>query len=371
MKTSLHLKTLGTGLAMFSMFFGAGNVIFPLVIGHYAQDKTLFAILGLLITAVALPFAGLIAMILFDGDQKRYFNVVGKIPGFFIALFIITLLGPLGSTPRCIALAYSTIKMSAGEIPPLLFNGGACLIIFLFTYHKNRILDWLGFFLTPLLLGSLAFIILKGLFASEGAISSIEQKEWTVFVHGLKEGYNTMDLLAALFFSSMILHSLKNTVSLYPDEGLMKIVLRSCAIGAFFLAITYVGFSFVAAYHSQDLVLTGVDQLLGAITMKILGPSAGIWVCLTIALACLTTAIALCNVFAEFLSTRVFQNIISYRTALIGTLVATFIVSNLEFAGISAFLGPVLEICYPFLMVLTGYNIVIGILDKRSQYVTC
>lgn len=363
----ISFKTIGIGLAMFSMFFGAGNVIFPLAIGHYAQDKTIFAILGLLVTAVALPFAGLMAMILFDGDQKRYFGVLGKVPGLLIALFIITLLGPLGSTPRCIALSYSTIKMAVGDISPILFNGLACVLIYIFTYQKKRILDWLGFVLTPLLLGSLAYIIIKGLLTPEAAVVSSEEGSFSIFLHGLKEGYNTMDLMAALFFSSIILPSLKDTLKMDSDANLMKIALKSSAIGAAFLAAAYIGFSLVASYHSRGLTIDGVDQLLGAITLKIMGPSAGMWVCFTIALACLTTAIALCNVFAEFVCTRIFQNKISYNTALIGTLVATFIVANFEFEGISKFLGPILEIIYPFLMILTAYNILVGLVQFNRR----
>ncbi|MBN9378320.1 MAG: hypothetical protein BGO14_06625 [Chlamydiales bacterium 38-26] len=362
---AVHFKTVAIGLAMFSMFFGAGNVIFPLVIGHYAQDKTLFAVLGLLITAVAVPFAGLITMIMFDGDQKRYFGVLGKIPGFLMALMIITLLGPLGSTPRCIALAYSTIKLSFGELSAPLFNALACVIIYVFTYQKKYILNWLGYFLTPLLLGSLAFIIVKGLFTAE-VQHTMSESSLSIFLQGLKEGYNTMDLLAALFFSSIILHSIKETLLVHPEQKMTTLVLRACGIGAFLLAATYIGFSYVASYHSHALSIKGIEQLLGAITLKIMGPSAGLWVCFTIALACLTTAIALCNVFAEFVSIRVFNHKISYKQALIGTLLTTFIVANWEFAGISAFLGPVLMICYPILMLLTAYNMVRIFLEGKK-----
>lgn len=356
MDTKLNYKTIAIGLAMFSMFFGAGNIIFPLAIGHYAQDKTVFAIIGLLITAVAIPFTGLIAMVLYDGNYRRFFESIGKVPGFLIALFIITLLGPLGSTPRCIALAYSTFKLSAWEISPFLFNAIACVIIFLFTYQKKNIMKWLGYFLTPLLLLSLAYIIIKGLWTAETS-PTIEMDNLSVFLHGLKEGYNTMDLLAAFFFSSIIVTALKESASTSSTKDLLSRALFATAIGAGLLAITYVGFSFVASYHSQELAINGMDQLLGAITLKIMGPSAGIWVCMAIALTCLTTAIALCNVFAEYIQKELFNDQISYKTALIGTLIVTFIVANFEFQGISAFLGPILEFCYPLLIALTAYNI--------------
>lgn len=366
MKSKFNYQTIAIGLAMFSMFFGAGNIIFPLAIGHYAQDKTLFAIIGLLITAVAIPFTGLIAIVLFDGSYKKFFSSLGKIPGFLMALCIITLLGPLGSTPRCIALAYSTFKMAAVDISPFLFNAIACGIIFIFAYQKKRIMDWLGYFLTPLLLVSLAYIIFKGLLTGDSMQGS-EKDSFAIFLHGLKEGYNTMDLLAAFFFSSMIVASLKETLKKDQSSSLLGAAIQATLIGASLLALTYVGFSYVASYHSQELDIQGIDQLLGAITLKVMGPMAGIWVCMAIALTCLTTAIALSNVFAEYVRKELFMEKISYPVALSGTLILTFIVANLEFTGISAFLGPILEVCYPILIALTLYNLVQALLKTKPK----
>jgi branched-chain amino acid:cation transporter, LIVCS family len=155
MRTLFKFETLAIGLAMFSMFFGAGNVIFPLAVGQYAGDKSLIAMTGLIISAVMIPFAGMIAMILFNGDYKRFFGRLGWGPGFFLALMIMTLLGPLGSTPRCIALSYSTLKLLFPVLSPILFSLGACLFIFLFAIRKNRWMSLLGYVLTPMLLTAL------------------------------------------------------------------------------------------------------------------------------------------------------------------------------------------------------------------------
>ena len=82
------------GFAMFSMFFGAGNVVFPLALGQYAQDHNFYAILGLLITAVGVPFAGLMAMTLYNGDYKKFFERIGPLPGFAVAAIIMGLIRP-------------------------------------------------------------------------------------------------------------------------------------------------------------------------------------------------------------------------------------------------------------------------------------
>jgi branched-chain amino acid:cation transporter, LIVCS family len=355
MRTLFKFETLAIGLAMFSMFFGAGNVIFPLAVGQYAGDKSLIAMTGLIISAVMIPFAGMIAMILFNGDYKRFFGRLGWGPGFFLALMIMTLLGPLGSTPRCIALSYSTLKLLFPVLSPILFSLGACLFIFLFAIRKNRWMSLLGYVLTPMLLTALGIIIVKGLM-SKPDMQEVTISNWSIFLHGFQEGYKTMDLLAAFFFSSAILVGLKKEDG-ESSGNRMQQALYASIIGATLLAITYIGFSLVASYHSNYLGISEQEDLLGAITLKIIGPSAGLLVCITVVLACLTTAIALSSVFAEFLQNGVFNGKVSYEIALIGSLIVTFFVSTYEFSGISAFLEPILQICYPGLIVLTFLNI--------------
>ena len=115
------------------------------------------------------------------------------------------------------------------------------------------------------------------------------------------------------------------------------------------LSIIYIGFSYVAAYHSLALEGTGPDQLLGKIGQIVLGQHAGLIVCMSIALTCLTTAIALTVVCAEFLQQRLLKNKISYEWSLVAILVTTVFISTLEFTGIVHLLAPALQIIYPSL----------------------
>lgn len=389
MKKIIQSETLSTGFAMFAMFFGAGNIIFPLVVGQYAGSHNLFAIFGLIITAVIMPFLGVFAMILYDGDYRNFFGRVGKIPGFLLALTILTLLGPLGSVPRCIALSYSTLKASFPNLSSIYFSAAACVLIFFLTVKKNRLIDLLGKFLTPALLITLFIIIMKGLLTPVDTIASPQSTE-NLFWYGLKEGYNTMDLMAAFFFSSAIITLLKNgpketiqaqgialaiseeknrvddslvggrklTDEVNKAPNYLKLTIKASFVGAILLALVYIGFSYIASFHGQSLAISGKDELLSALTIKIAGPSAGLLACTTIALACLTTAIALSAVFSDFIQKEVLQNRVRYEWVLAGSLLATFFVSTFEFNGIAAFLGPVLEVCYPCLIVLTVTNIV-------------
>lgn len=358
MNKKINTESISIGLAMFSMFFGAGNIIFPLALGQIAGDQNIYAMFGLILTAAVMPIAGVIAMILYDGDYKKFFGRLGRIPGFLLALTIISLLGPLGSTPRCITLAYTTLKSAFFDIPPMLFSGLSCAAILMLSINKNRLLTILGLVLTPLLLISLGLIIILGLlYAPE--VRTVEQSPSAMFLHGLKEGYNTMDLLAAFFFSSTILHVLRERVRAGQIDGhsYLPIAYQASILGALLLGIVYIGFSYLAAFHGTGFMNIGKDELLAAITLKIAGPYGGVLVCVTIATACLTTAIALISAFADFLQKEVFADKLSYEVILVGSLLLTFIVSTFEFTGISAFLGPVLEICYPGLILLTLLNI--------------
>lgn len=357
MKKLLKSEPIAIGLAMFSMFFGAGNIIYPLAVGQFAGDKNLFAIFGLILTAVVIPIAGVIAMILFNGSYREFFGRLGRIPGFLVALLMISLLGPLGSTPRCIALSYTTLKSTFLDMSPVLFSAIACGLIFVLTVKKTRILSILGWGLTPLLLAALVAIIIVGLITAP-APAVADSSHVHAFLHGLHEGYNTMDLLAAFFFSSTVIGILKARA---PREDGAKLALaaplQASLVAAFLLTAIYIGFSYIASFHGADLPNNGKDELLAAITFKIAGPYAGVLVCVAVALACLTTAIALITAFADFMQREVFNHKVGYEVILAGALLLTFFVSTFDFAQISSFLWPILQICYPGLIVLTFLNI--------------
>lgn len=360
MYSSSSSRVLSTGLAMFSMFFGAGNVVFPLVVGQVAGDQTVYAMLGLLITAVGVPFLGLLAILLFQGNYQKFFARSGKVPGFLLAAAIMLLIGPFGGLPRCIALSYSTIKLSWPIFSFGIFSFLSCAVIFLCTYKRNRMLNLLGYFLTPLLLLSLVVVVVMGIWTGESSsISTLTATQ--SFWHGFMEGYNTMDLLASFFFSAIIYNTLKqDTHAATPEDEreLFKISLKSSFIGGGLLSLIYVGFCLVASYHASSLEITDQGELLGALTLKILGPYAGVVASATIALACLTTAIALAAVFAEFLQHSIFRNQIGYVQSLLLTLAAGYAVSLLEFTGIVTLLAPFLQIAYPALIVFTIFNII-------------
>lgn len=359
MHSATRSNTLATGLAMFSMFFGAGNVVFPLALGQFAKDNNIYAILGLLITAVGVPFAGLIAMTLFKGDYRSFFARMGVWPGFIICAIIMGLIGPFGAIPRCIALSYSTASSYIPGISLPLFSAISCLIIFALTVKRNNIVDILGYVLTPFLLLSLGIIIVKGLLFSAEAPQS-PHPPGAVFLEGLLQGYQTMDLLGAFFFASVVILCLKKdlpTQQMSNSSLIMKLTMRASVIGAFLLSLAYIGFSYLASFHSVDLMGIKADDLISQIAVRVLGNQAGIVVCAAVALACLTTAIALCSVFAEYLHEDITNYRMNYTACLIVTLLITYFISTLNFTVIIGLLAPILQVCYPALITLSLFNI--------------
>jgi LIVCS family branched-chain amino acid:cation transporter len=162
-----------------------------------------------------------------------------------------------------------------------------------------------------------------------------------------------MDLLAAFFFSSTILAVLNEGSG---EKTSLKTLLQASGIAVSLLAVCCVGFSYIASYHGGSFN-GGEEELLVAITMKLLGPYAGLIVSVAVALACLTTAIALISAFSDFAQREVFDGKAHYGSILVGTLLVTFFVSTFEFTAIASFLKPILQVSYPALIALTFLNI--------------
>ncbi len=345
------------------MFFGAGNVIFPLAVGQIAGTDTWPTIFGLLLTAVVVPFAGVFAMILYKGDTRAFFAKLGKWPGFLLGLLIILLLGPFGSAPRCIALMHSTINTLV-PVSQWNFNALTAVLIFVLSFQKKRLMEVLGLVLTPLLLVSLGIIIFMGLF-SRPEIIALPSSGWDLFFFGLKEGYYTMDLLAAFFFSATVFHVIAEKKNLFHTiNTTRRLTIAAGLIGAILLAVVYIAFSWIAAFHASDVIIQK-ELLLHTVAYRIAGPIGSWLVALTVVLACLTTAIALLAACSDFLQTAVFERKVSYHWILLGCTVITFFISMMQFSGIEAFLGPILQIAYPGLIALTMWSIIDYFYPKR------
>jgi LIVCS family branched-chain amino acid:cation transporter len=348
------LSFIVVGLALFSMFFGSGNLIFPLFVGKLAQDQWLPATLGFFCTAVFLPFLGVVAMVTFRGSYAAFFDILGKWGGFLLTLVLLTTWIPLGSSPRCVTLAYAALNSNIPSIPLWAFSLAYCGMIWFVVAKKSRMIEILGKFLTPALLICIALIVAFGLYQAPELAKS-EYTGLQMFTTGLHEGYNTMDMIASFFFSASIIEILRRTCK--TESAALKHTFKACLVGIAVLGIVYVGLIGLAATHALTLDVIPKDKLLIHIAHSVLGAELGILSSIAVFLACFTTSVALVVVYADFLTEHVFQDVRRGRIALMLTIISTFLMSLTGLEGITYVTETLLAIFYPTLLVLIVINV--------------
>lgn len=361
-----QVSLLTTGFAIFSMFFGAGNLIYPLEVGITSGSNSLFGMIGFLLTAVLLPFTGLIAITLFNGDYYAFYNRLQQPFGHLLLFISLMVIGPVVAIPRIITLSHvmtapflpipflQTINVYSSFAFALLFLS----ITFLATYRPGKIVDIIGNVITPALLASLCIIIIKGLMTAEHMVEAT-MAPLDSFSTNLVRGYETLDLLGAIFFSSILLSMLKDQVhGEHKVKKIATICLKSGVIGVSLLSLIYIGMNLLGVFHGYKTTALNTGELFSDLSFAILGPWGAGVIATAVLLACLSTAIALGATVARYVQTILFQNKISYMSALALTLVASIPLSTY---GLNMVLmltgGPLVYVGYPVIIALTFCNI--------------
>jgi LIVCS family branched-chain amino acid:cation transporter len=354
-----HTKTVLTaGFAMFSMFFGSGNLVFPLLAGKESLDQYPMATVGFMLTAVLVPFLGLIGMILFDGNYRSYFERLGKVPALFLIAAILMLIGPFGVVPRCITVAYGGFNLLMPNLPFEIFSLLFCGAIIACIWTKSKIIDIIGLFLTPFKLGGIVILIVFGLWFGDNAVPS-EMSTPKAITNAFFMGYQTFDLMAAFFFSSAIVYYMRNHLTAQDDnKTLIKMSIYASLIGAFLLTVVYIGFLGLGAKYAPYLQDAQPEHLLVAIGGHALGYFAKPIIAIILAVGCLATAVILSTLFVDFLQTDVSKEKLKRPAAIFITMAITFAVSLLGFSKLMAVLGCILDVAYPALIALAIMNII-------------
>jgi len=349
-----------TGMALFSMFFGAGNLIFPLLVGSHAGTDTSQAVLGIGLSAVLFPLLGLVAMLLYRGDLRLFLTRLGPIPACILLFVLHVAQGPLAALPRLVTLMHASVEPFVPMLNLPLFSVLICAAVFLFTAWPNRLIPILGSLLTPILLLTMAILVGVGLLKGSPLETSTEGPLFH-FMAGLKGGYQTTDLTAALLFATIVIPYLLKGTEMLPEEKkgalLRRNMIGASIVAASLLMITYIGLCFLASRHAELLSGLPPERMLNAIATQVLG-AAGAWIsAIVVFLACLTTAISLTSIFANYLREEFLKNKTGPFIPLAITVVTTALMSNLGFTGLMKLIGPAMEILYPSLIVLCLANI--------------
>ncbi len=358
---------ISTGFALFSMFFGSGNLVFPITVGKESEGHFLVAALGILLTGVAVPFLGVLGMMLYKGDIYHFFSCFGRKGTFLFSFLALALMGPFGVLARCLTVAHGALLLLWPSASLPVASLIMCVIIYFLAIKQHKIVATLGAVLTPFLLFAIAVIAFFGL--SQGTFPETSSLSgWGALKNGFFQGYQTMDLLAAFFFSQFVIKHLHKTLPKDSESSLMKHFYKSSLLGAGILSVVYFALVLLGWIYSPLLLDTPPQEMLGKIAIASLGGIAAPCVCLAVLCACLTTAIVLASLFSDFLRREVAKDKIGNKQALLITLAIGFVVSTFDFAGIAQYLGPMLEAIYPALIVLTCVNVASQFFGKKSSH---
>ncbi len=359
---------LTAGFAMFSMFFGSGNLVFPLMVGAQTQSAFHMAAVGLLFTGVFVPFLGLVGMLYFSGNRPHFFSALGKPVAFIITLFMLSLLGPFAVVPRCALVAHGGFSLISPETSPVIFNAFFLVATLALAWKKTRIIEIIGTYLTPLLLGGILLIIGVGLSVGPDVLKTDLSTKKAFFL-GLDQGYQTMDLLAAFFFSATTVAFIaKALVGHEHKKNLEKLSLTACCMGGFLLSFVYIGFVMLGAKFSPQLMGIPPEKMLVSIAQFSLGAYALPLAANIIGLACLTTAGILASIFTDFIQDDLCKNILG-RTVprpsiLILTVVLAYALSLMGFSELASWISFVLVLVYPALIAYT----ILSILSRKTMF---
>ena len=354
-KLTLRQKILVAG-TLFGMFFGAGNLIFPVHLGQMAGQNALPAIIGFIITAVGIPILGVAAIGITHSDGLQTLSgKVGKGYGIFFTCLLYLTIGPLFAIPRCATVSFTTgITPLLGADSPerlylLLFSAVFFAFVLFFSLRPGKITVWIGKIINPLFLFFFAVLMLAALLAPGAAVSAVEPVEAyrsDAFFPALIEGYGTMDAIAGLAFGIVVIDVIRR-MGVDNDDAIAEDVLSSGLLTGALMALIYV-VSIVVGAQSRGLfelsenggiTLTQIaGHYLGGVGLFILA--------FTITFACLKTSIGLVTACAETFS-KMTNGKISYRSWAILFTVFSFAVSNIGLSAIIEYSIPMLMLIYP------------------------
>lgn len=350
MSTKENKESLVLGAALFAMFFGAGNLIFPPFLGLIAGKEWNWSILGFFITGIGLPLLGVIASAKAGGDIDKLGRRVSPLFSKFLGITVVLAIGPLLAIPRTGATAY---EMSALQIMPsvnpIVFTVIYFGISLFLAIKPNDVMNRIGKILTPGLLLLLGILIFKGIFDPIGAPLSTEIAK--PFTDGFTTGYQTMDAMAAMLFGSMVTLSLAQ--SGYTDiKDQLRMTTKSGIIAVVGLTLVYGGLGYLGATGGV-LFEDGITRtnLIIKISNSILGNFGKYGLGLVVSLACLTTSVGLTATVGQYFS-GITKGRLKYEWVVIATTLFSGIMSIRGVESIVKFAEPILVFMYPIVIVI-------------------
>lgn len=349
-------KMLLVSFMLFSLFFGAGNLIFPPFLGQNAGSHTLPAMLGFLATAVVLPVLGVVVVARFDG-LDRLGQQVGKRFAIVFTLLIYLSIGPGLGIPRAASVPF---EMAVAPYLPESANTTVWMLVYSLVFFlvalwlcmtPGKLVNRIGHFLTPSLLVLLVFLFVCFLFRGEVNVAPSQTAyDAAPFLKGFSEGYQTMDTIAALNFGLVIATTLGSFGMTEKRDRMRHTVLASIFAGTI-LALVYAMLSYMGMCSSGVYAIQENGAwTLRCIVYQLFGAPGAVLLAAIFTLACLTTCVGLINSISQYFSTLFGK--LSYRQWVLVMTGFSFLVCNLGLNAILSISIPILNAIYPVAIVL-------------------
>ncbi len=359
----MNRLTLISGLMLFSLFFGAGNLIFPPMLGHQAGVEMWPAMAGFIVTGVLLPLLAVIVVAYFDEGVERMGRPIHPIFGMVFAVLVYLSIGALYGIPRAANVAY---EVGTANLLPvhntstlLGFSVVFFMIVFLVALNPVKIVDNIGKYLTPILLAAIGLLSIFAVFRPETGLQPAQEGYGSApMVSGILEGYFTMDLIGALAFSMVIISGLKYS-GVTDRRGIISHVLKAGLISSVLLTVIYVALAYIGGTTARGGYENGTDILTYS-SMRLFGSSGDLIFSAIVVVACLTTCIGLVNACAAF-GFRHYSRI-PYK-------VYVFIFTGCGFLFTTLGLNTILSLAAPLLTFLYPVSIVLVVVSFMNMFI--
>ena len=355
-------ELLVTSFALFSLFFGAGNLLLPPLLGYNSGDSWLWVAVGFMITAVVIPIIGILAHAKLQGTMYDFGK---KVAPWFSSVYcvIVYLISVAIPSPRTASATHEIAIHPAFGTSPLLTSSIYFALVLVFVLNRSKILNLIGKFLTPFIVIMLLVVICIGLFSSSLATgaSSFE----TPIVSGILEGYQTFDAIGAVVVGAVIIVSLKfKNMKVSQFESKRKLIRQSGFIAGSGLFLIYAGLIAVGAYYGSQINIDAAlstdmqrANLLRGISIAALGNFGNTVLSILISLACFTTAVGVVAGTADYFRGLFHKSQTAYVATAVIACLAGVGVGQLDFHSIIIIAYPILLFIYPITIVLILLNV--------------
>lgn len=373
MKKNLSLKeTILVASMLFGMFFGAGNLIFPIHMGQLAGFNVFKATIGFIITAVGFPLLGVCALCVTNtNDMQELSEKVGKGYSVFFTTLLYLTIGPFFAIPRCATTSFTVgleplFNNKDKQIILLIFTFVFFAIVLLFSLKPAKIMDYIGKYINPLfLIFFCIFLIVALLHPTINVFEVLPEKgyEKGSFFKGLFEGYNTMDAIASLAFGITVINVIKE-LKIKDTKDVAFNTIKAGILCAILMSIIYFLTALVGVTTRGQITVSENGGIALAEIASLYFNEIGIYLLLIIVtMACLKTSIGLIVSCSQMFS-KLFPKFLSEKNWTIVLVIFSFIISNAGLTTIIQYSIPVLMFIYPLVISI----ILISLVGKSFDY---